>query len=79
MFIFSLVRSTQEMPDNFSRLTLLGFAAMFLIEFIINVGMNIGLLPITGTPLPFLSSGGSNLVTSFLALGIISSLIRRQL
>lgn len=77
-FLFSIVRLSQKMPDNFSRLVLLGFTAMFFIEFVINVGMNVGLLPITGTPLPFLSSGGSNLISSFMAVGIISSLARRQ-
>lgn len=76
VFILSLGWLGRKMSDNFSRLTILGFAVMFLIEFIINTGMNVGLLPITGTPLPFLSYGGSNLLSSFIALGIISGLTR---
>lgn len=76
-FIVSLVLSSQKMPDNFSRLVILGFAIMFFVEITLNISMNIGLLPITGTPLPFLSYGGSNLLASFLALGVVLSLTRK--
>ncbi len=76
VFVLSLGWVGRKLPDNFSRLATLGFAVMFLIEFAINAGMNIGLLPVTGTPLPFLSYGGSNLLSSFIALGIISGLAR---
>lgn len=48
-----------------------GFLAMFLFEQVQNIGMNLGLLPIMGIPLPFLSYGGSNLIVSFILLGII--------
>lgn len=77
-FFFRLTVLSRQMPNNFSRLVLLGFASMFLAEFFINVGMNIGLLPITGIPLPFLSYGGSSLVASFLALGIVGGLVSRR-
>jgi len=52
-------------------------AALFLTHFTVNVGMNIGLLPITGITLPFVSYGGSHLLTEYLALGILTSLSRK--
>ena len=45
-------------------------------QFIVHVGMNVGLLPITGTTLPFMSYGGSHLVTEYLALGILMGMRR---
>ena len=51
---------------------------MFLFHFVEN-GMNIGILPVTGIPLPFISSGGSSVVVNYLAIGIIVSVsMRRQ-
>ncbi|MEK7107175.1 MAG: FtsW/RodA/SpoVE family cell cycle protein [Patescibacteria group bacterium] len=57
--------------DNFDALFGAGVAVMFLSQFLVHVGMNIGLLPITGTTIPFMSYGGSHLVTEFAALGIL--------
>lgn len=57
--------------DNFDTLFGAGIAVMFLSNFIVHIGMNIGLLPVTGTTIPFMSYGGSHLVTEFLALGIL--------
>jgi len=45
-------------------------------HFIIHVGMNIGLLPVTGTTIPFISYGGSHIVTEFLSLGILMGMRR---
>jgi len=51
-------------------------AIYFMSHFVIHVGMNIGLLPVTGTTIPFLSYGGSHLLTEFLALGILMGMRR---
>ncbi len=56
--------------SNFEILFNLGLAIFFMSHILINVGMNIGLLPITGTPIPFMSYGGSHLLTEFTGLGI---------
>lgn len=56
---------------NFEVLFGLGVFILFLSHFIIHVGMNIGLLPVTGTTIPFMSYGGSHLLTEFMALGIL--------
>ena len=63
--------------DNFDSLVASGIAIYFLSQFIVHVGMNMGLLPITGTTLPFTSYGGSHLLTEYAALGILMSLRRR--
>lgn len=56
-----------------------GIAAMLAFHFIENIGMNIGLMPVTGLPLPFISAGGTNLIGSFSMIGIvISASIRRD-
>ncbi len=62
---------------NFERLYAIGFASIIVTQFFVHVGMNIGLLPITGLPFPFLSYGGSSLVTLFVGLGILNSFSKR--
>ncbi|MBI5126398.1 MAG: rod shape-determining protein RodA [Candidatus Taylorbacteria bacterium] len=61
---------------NFEILYGIGVAIFFVIHFSVNVGMNIGLLPVTGTTLPFLSYGGTHLLTEFTALGILMGMRR---
>jgi rod shape determining protein RodA len=56
----------------------LGVFIMLLSQVVINIGMNIGILPVTGIPLPLLSVGGSSLITTLLSLGIVQSVIARQ-
>jgi rod shape determining protein RodA len=50
-----------------------GIAAMLMFHLLVNVGMNIGIMPITGIPLPLMSSGGSSVIATFLALGLLQS------
>lgn len=62
--------------NNFEKLFTIGIAFLFFSQFTINVGMNLGVLPVTGLTLPFMSYGGSHIISSFLALGIFSSFSR---
>jgi len=62
--------------DNFDMLFAAGIAIYFFCQFIVHAGMDMGLLPITGTTLPFMSYGGSHLLTEYFALGILMSLRR---
>lgn len=62
--------------DNFDTLFGVGLAVYFTAQFAVHVGMNIGLLPITGTTLPFMSYGGSHLLTEYFALGILMGMRR---
>lgn len=61
---------------NFEMLYGMGLAIFFMSHFIIHVGINIGLLPVTGTTIPFLSYGGSHLLTEFMGLGIFMGMRR---
>ena len=60
--------------DDFILFSVLGILALFFAHFLINVGMNMGLMPITGIPLSMISYGGSSLVTTFLSFGIINNI-----
>jgi rod shape determining protein RodA len=51
-----------------------GIAAMIMFQVFVNVGMNVGIMPITGIPLPLMSSGGSSVIVTFLALGLLQSI-----
>lgn len=59
---------------NFETLFMMGFAIYLMGHIIINIGMNLGLMPVTGIPLPFMSYGGSHLLTEFMGLGILMSM-----
>lgn len=61
---------------NFETLYAMGLAIFFMTQFIIHVGMNMGLMPVTGQTLPFMSYGGSHLVTEFAGLGILMGMRR---
>jgi rod shape determining protein RodA len=55
-----------------------GFAAMILFQLVVNMGMVIGIMPITGIPLPFISHGGASLISIAAGLGILESINIRQ-
>lgn len=76
LVIIRIVRNAGRGETNFEVLYGLGLAFLFIAHFTVHVGMNIGLLPITGTTIPFLSYGGSHLVTEFLGLGILMGMMR---
>jgi rod shape determining protein RodA len=59
---------------NFETLFGVGLAVLFMSHFMIHIGTNVGLLPVTGTTIPFMSYGGSHLLTEFIGLGILMSM-----
>lgn len=61
---------------NFEILYGLGLAIYFMTHFIINIGMNLGIMPVTGITLPFMSYGGSHLLTEFIGIGILMGMNR---
>ena len=65
-------------PDNFAFLLISGFVAWLVVQFFINVGATLGLLPITGVPIPFLSFGGSALMFNMAAMGVIINIARQS-
>ncbi|MCB9847701.1 MAG: FtsW/RodA/SpoVE family cell cycle protein [Phycisphaeraceae bacterium] len=64
--------------DPFGRLLVVGLSAMVAAQVIVNIGMNIGVLPITGMTLPFVSYGGASLVVAFLMTGLIVNVAMRR-
>ncbi|SRR5579884_472006 len=78
LLLMRMARVAFMAADVFGRLAATGILAMFLFQTFINVGMNIGIMPVTGIPLPLLSYGGSSLITCLAALGILESILLRH-
>ena len=74
ILLLRIGKISSKIQNNFAKLFALGFMAFIFTHIVINVGMNLGLMPITGIPLPFVSQGGSHLITLFLGIGIIQSM-----
>ncbi len=72
--IWRIIKIAMDSQSNFPRLFASGFCIILISEFFIHIGMNIGILPIIGISLPFVSYGGSGLISSFVALGILQSI-----
>lgn len=65
--------------ETFGKCVAAGIFAMFAFNIVENIGMNIGIMPITGLPLPFISKGGSSMITNYMAIGVLLSIsMRRQ-
>ncbi|RME58070.1 MAG: rod shape-determining protein RodA [Caldilineae bacterium] len=76
--IWRLVRIADLAQDQFGRLITLGVAALLFFQTFINVGMNLGIVPVTGMTLPFISYGGSSLVSMMFAVGLAESVAMRH-
>ncbi len=76
LLIFQLLALARRAATNFDALFTVGVALLFLAHVFIHAGINLGLLPVTGTTIPFMSYGGSHLLVEFAALGIVVSLSR---
>ncbi len=68
-----LVIIAQNAKDNFGSLIAIGYLSMLVFQVVVNIGMNIGLAPITGIPLPLLSYGRSSLLANLIGLGLVES------
>lgn len=73
-FLYRIYFASRVVHDKFSYLVVMGFYFLFLVHIFLNIGMNIGIVPIVGITLPFISYGGSSLLTSFITIGILSSI-----
>jgi rod shape determining protein RodA len=63
------------MPGTF---IIMGVVAVILFQIVVNIGMVVGLMPVTGIPLPLMSYGGSSILFTFLALGIVMNIRMRR-
>ena len=75
-FAYLGIRTSLGAPDTFGALLAAGITAWICIQAFINIGVVVGLIPVTGIPLPFVSAGGSSLIVSFAAVGILLSVSR---
>lgn len=79
LFLFwRVIKIAFRAQNNFSRLFATGFASLLLAQSFINIGMCLGLLPVIGIPLPFVSYGGSQLLAFYIGLGVLMSLERKE-
>jgi rod shape determining protein RodA len=76
LVVWRLLVHAVEGASNFERLFAAGVCILFIAHFFVHIGMNIGLLPVTGTTIPFLSYGGSHLFTEFIAVGMVMGMAR---
>ena len=78
VFIWRILRVATISRDRFGVLLAVGIATIFLFHVFVNIGMAMGIMPVTGLPLPFISYGRSSLVVSILSLGLLQSIAIRS-
>jgi len=78
LIIYRFVRIGYESEDEFAGLLLIGLGSIFLVHMSVNAGMNLGIMPITGIPMPFLSAAASYLLVSYCAIGLAESVAVRR-
>jgi len=76
--ILRCLRTARLAGDTFGALIAYGVATIFAFQAMVNIGMNLNLLPVTGLPLPFVSYGGSSLLTMMIGIGLVESVILRH-
>jgi rod shape determining protein RodA len=78
IFLWRALRVADLSRDLFGRLLATGMVIFILLQAFINIGVNVGIMPVTGIPLPFVSQGGSSLITLFICIGILQSILVRR-
>ncbi|MCK6563516.1 MAG: rod shape-determining protein RodA [Dehalococcoidia bacterium] len=78
VLLMRIIRAAQIAGDAAGQLIAVGVAMLILMQAFINIAVNVSIFPVTGIPLPFLSQGGSSLMSMFIALGIVQSIIIRH-
>ena len=76
--LFRILRAARLADDIAGRLICVGVATVIFFQTLVSIGMNVRLMPVTGLTLPFISSGGSSLVTLMFGLGLVESVVIRQ-
>ena len=78
LLLMQIVQNAQTAPDRAGVYICMGIAAMILFHVLVNVGMVVGRMPVTGIPLPLISAGGSNIMSIFLMLGLVNNVRLRR-
>lgn len=78
LLIARIIMVAHRSRDRFGMFIAIGIATMFLFHILVNVGMNMGIMPVTGIPLPFISYGGTSLIVALAAIGLVQSIAVRH-
>ena len=78
LLLMQIVQNAQTAPDRAGMFICMGVAAMLLFHVLVNVGMVVGRMPVTGIPLPLMSAGGSNTLSVFMMLGLVNNVRLRR-
>jgi len=78
LILMRLIQNAQQAPDIPAAFIVMGIVAVILFQIVVNIGMVVGLMPVTGIPLPLMSYGGSSIIFTFLALGIVMNIRMRR-
>jgi rod shape determining protein RodA len=78
LMVFLSIQAAYNVVDQFNALVIIGLAGILFFHIVINIAMTVGLMPVTGLPLPFLSYGGSFLTSCFIMIGLIFNMSREM-
>lgn len=78
LLLMQIIQNAQTAPDRAGTYICMGVATLLLFHLLVNVGMVVGRMPVTGIPLPLMSSGGSNTLSMFLMLGLVNNVRLRR-
>ena len=78
LFLYRIICIARNAKDHFGSLIVIGIFGMFFFQIFENIGMTMGLMPVTGITLPFISAGGSSVITNMLALGLVLNICIRS-
>ncbi len=78
LLLMQIVQNAQTAPDRAGMYICMGVATLLLFHLLVNVGMVVGSMPVTGIPLPLMSSGGSNTFSIFMMLGLVNNVRLRR-
>jgi len=78
LLLMQMIQNAQMAPDRAGMYICMGVAAVFLFHVLVNVGMVVGRMPVAGIPLPLMTSGGSNVLSTFMMLGLVNNVRLRR-
>jgi rod shape determining protein RodA len=78
LLFMQIVQNAQTAPDRAGMYICMGIASVLLFHLVVNVGMVVGRMPVTGIPLPLMSYGGSNMLAVFMMLGLVNNVRLRR-
>jgi rod shape determining protein RodA len=78
IFLYKMIKISKNAKDIYGSLIVIGITFMFAFQIFENIGMTMGIMPVTGVTLPFVSYGGSSLITSMIALGLVLNISMRK-